>query len=77
MNKARRSQIDELIEKLEAHAMEINDLETDEQDAFDNLPEGFQDGDRGEAMQSAIDALAEAGSSIDEAVEYLKEARGE
>jgi hypothetical protein len=37
-----------------------------EQEAFDNLPESLQNGDRGMAMQSAIEALDNACSALSE-----------
>ena len=61
---------------------ELQDLLDAEQEKFDNMPEGLQNGDNGEKMQAAIDAIGaaiehltsahdavqEALSSIDEAV---------
>ena len=34
-------------------------MRDEEQDAFDNMPESFQNGERGEAMTEAIDKLSE------------------
>ena len=48
----------------------------DEEEAYDNLPESLQFGDRGEAMSEAIDNLESAISGIEEAADYLRDAMG-
>jgi uncharacterized coiled-coil DUF342 family protein len=51
---------DELRGKIDDLKAEIETVRDEEQDKFDNLPENFQDGDRGQRMQAAIDAMDEA-----------------
>ncbi len=77
MNRTRREKIDSLIEQLDVLKSDIESLTDDEQTAYDNLPETIQTGNRGELMMSAIDNLESAVSSVEEAVDYLNEARGE
>lgn len=43
----------------------------EEQTALENLPEAFQEGEKGDTMQEAIDNLSNA---MDEATEYINEA---
>ena len=74
MNKARRKRIEDAQAKLEELKQEIDAILSEEQEAFDNMPESLQDGDRGEAMQEAIDALESAVSSCEEIDEYLTDA---
>lgn len=65
MNAKRRNAIDsvinELIEKFEEIKSEaidqLSEIRDEEQEAYDNLPEAFQDSERGENMQDCIDAL--------------------
>lgn len=45
----------------------IDDLETEERDCFDNLPEGLQMSEKGEAMEMAADNLETARDYIDDA----------
>lgn len=45
----------------------IGDLETEERDCFDNLPEGLQMSEKGEAMEMAADNLETARDYIDDA----------
>ena len=77
MNRTRREKIDSLIEQLDVLKSDIESLTDDEQTAYDNLPETIQTGNRGELMMSAIDNLESAVSSVEEAIDYLNEARGE
>lgn len=64
MNKDRRKRLAEatdLIERaqslLEKAAGIVEEVRDEEQDAFNNMPESLQDGERGQRMQEAIDAL--------------------
>lgn len=74
MNKQRRKSIQEVMTKLEELKEQLDYILSDEQEAFDNLPESLQDSERGNAMSEAIDNLEYAMSSIEEVVEYLEEA---
>jgi len=71
MNKARRTRIDELSVKLEDTRAEIEMLHDEEQEGFNNLPEGIQSSERGELMDSAISSLEQAHSAIEEAMNAL------
>ena len=75
MNKARRNRIADVQSKLEELKQEIDAILSDEQEAYDNMPESLQNGERGEAMQEAIDALESAVSSCEEIDEYLTDAQ--
>ena len=88
MNKARRKAIADLIDRLDtlkAIADEIrSEVETikgAESEAFENLSESFQGSERGQAMEAAayaledaVGAMDEIGSTIDQAVGYLNTA---
>jgi uncharacterized coiled-coil DUF342 family protein len=82
MNKERRNAISNLRAKLDmAGVSEIKDeLEThrdNEQEYYDNMPESFQDGDKGQAAQAAIDALESAIEALDAALESVEDAMRE
>jgi predicted RNase H-like HicB family nuclease len=53
----------------------VETIRDDEQEAYDNLPESMQGGDRGDAMQEAIQNLEEAISSIEEAEGLIEDSR--
>ena len=74
MNNSRRgilASISEAIGELEARLQEVID---EEQDAYDNLPESIQNGERGQRSPEAIDALDQALESLSEARSQIEEA---
>ena len=58
MNKARRREISEVIERLEACKADLDVLRDEEQECFDNLPEALQDAEKGET-DNIIEGLQE------------------
>ena len=75
MNAARRkaitevqSDIQDALGVFEAAKETIENLRDEEQEYLDNMPESFQNGEKGEAAQSAIDALTDAMESLDEII---------
>ena len=76
MNKERRKRLDEIRGKPSELRDMIDTVLSEEQEAFDNLPESFQEGERGEAMQTAMEAMESAMESCQEAEDSLEEAQG-
>ena len=74
MNKDRRSRIAEIVSQLETLKDQIAELQGEEQDAFDNLPEGLQQSDRGQQSENAASYLSDAESSIDDVISSLNDA---
>ena len=74
MKKARRISITIIADSLQALKSDVESIQSVEQDAYDNLPESIQDGERGDRMQEAIDNLDDALNLIDEAVTSLMQA---
>jgi predicted RNase H-like nuclease (RuvC/YqgF family) len=74
VNKSRRDQIAKIKEALEELRGKIEDLQSEEQDAFDAMPESLQQSDRGQASEAAAEALQSAYDSADEAINYLEAA---
>ena len=73
MNKARRKELERAIEMLLAAQSIIDACMDDEQQAFDNLPDGIQYSERGEMMEEYIDNMELAISDIDIAVDDIRE----
>lgn len=71
MNNQRRSKIEKAVAELERIRGILDDLCTEEQESYDNMPENFQMSDRGDESQEAISALEEASASIDDAIDRL------
>lgn len=84
MNKDRRKQLDEalkLLDEADALAQQafeiVEAVRDEEEEAYDNLPESLQQGERGENMQSAICSLEniDLESVFDDARSYIEEAQ--
>lgn len=87
MNNDRRKAIQDIIESLHKDTASQSELVThlttqkdgieslrdEEQDYFDNMPEGFQQGARGDAAQEAIEAFETALSELDDAIALAEE----
>lgn len=72
MNNTRRKQIKMCIDKLEAIKTEIENIKSDEEDYFDNMPENLQGSIRGSDAEEAIEALEEAIDDLDIVIEDLE-----
>lgn len=59
MNKERRKELWEVYTSLDDAMSKIIDIRSDEEDSFDNLPDGLQASKTGELIQAAIDWLNE------------------
>lgn len=73
MNNARRKELRKIITRLEKLNFELQEISSDlgniiteEEEAYDNLPEGIQASERGEQMQEIIDQLYNAQSDLDD-----------
>jgi len=75
MNDQRRKMIDDIGKRLDEVRADIETARDEEQESFDNLPEGIQDSHRGDAMRAAVDNLDYAVTSAEEAIEFLAAAR--
>ena len=75
MNIKRRRQIKKLITQLDDIQQAITELQNEEEEARDNLPESLIDSDRYYSMDEAVNALEYAAGSIEsEVLHYLEEA---
>ena len=67
MNKQRRKQLEKSFGLIDEARDIIEGVMDDEQEAYDNLPENFQNGERGEEMAGYIESLEETVGFLDEA----------
>lgn len=79
MNNDRRKRIKELVGEidsifgqLEALNESLCEIQQEEQDAFDNLPEGLQETERGETIQDMADRLSDIYDTIDSVLSDLE-----
>jgi len=78
MNNKRRKLIAEISKQIEALKSQLEDANTlkdeieevqgEEQEGFDNLPESLQQGEKGQTMEQAAEALGDAVDQLDDAL---------
>jgi hypothetical protein len=80
MNKQRKEKIRQLKARfqdiqteLKQTSGELSSILNEEQDAFDNMPEGLQSSYRGMCSEDAIDSMEEASEKFDEVIELLND----
>lgn len=73
MNKQRRKELEKIGEELALLYERLESVIGEEREGFENLPEGLQNGERGESMTANADQMDEALSSIDEAKTAIEE----
>lgn len=81
MNNARRKEIEEIRAALENAKADLEGFVSnaeqardDEEDAFGNMPESIQQGERGQASEAAAEALSTMCDSLAEAIDALDSA---
>ena len=73
MNKDRRKSIERIVDQINEIKADLTWVRNDEEEAYDNLPEGIQSSERGDSMQEAIEAMDDADGSLQDAVDFLEE----
>ncbi len=67
MNKQRRNRLGKAFDLIAEAEQILEEVKQEEDEARENLPDNFRDGDRGQQMQDAIDM-------IDEVIGYCQDA---
>lgn len=75
MNDKRRKSLDEAINFLDNAKSLIEQIKEEEEETLENLPDNMKEGDKGSAMQEAIDNLDTALGSIEDASSAVDEAK--
>jgi len=73
MNKQRRKALEKALEMLDEAYSVIENVRDEEQEAFDNMPEGLQASERGEQMEEYISILEDATYNIDDIRDQITE----
>ena len=80
MNEARKKEVKAIIRKLMVLRDHLENIKDEEQESFDNLPDGFKESERGRVreaeVEEAVDALDEALDAFDELADQLDEIIG-
>ena len=75
MNKARRKALDEVISKIEDAKELLENLQAEEEEYRDNMPENLQGSERYEAADAAVDNMSSAVDALDEAISSIESAQ--
>lgn len=75
MNKARRKALDEVISKIEEAKELLENLQAEEKEYRDNMPENLQGSERYEAADAAVDNMSSAVDALDEAISSIESAQ--
>lgn len=73
MNKQRRKAIASILEELSATREKLITISEEENDYFDNMPEGIRFSKKGDAVEEYIGLLEDTITLIEEAEETLEE----
>lgn len=73
MNNERRKQLKSWVEKAKILKLQLEKIESEEEEAFDNMPEGLQSTINGMNSEEAIDKLNEAIECVEEAIDCVDE----
>ena len=76
MNRTRRAQLDKIRIVLEYQKAEREAVSDDESAALDNMPDSIRDSAAGEAMEAALELMAEAADDMAHTLDTIREAAG-
>lgn len=73
MNKQRRKRLTEAFNKIAEVMGILEEVKSEEEESYENLPDNFRDGERGEEMQNYIEMLEEANNYLDDANSVIEQ----
>lgn len=73
MNKSRRKELGEIIDKLIEIKERLEIIAEEERDAYDNLPENLLYSERGEAMSENADDIERASDDVEDIIDNINE----
>ena len=73
MNRERRKRLQEAFDKIAEVQEILSEVRDEEQEAYENLPENFRYGERGEEMQGYIEMIDEADGYFDDAKSVVEQ----
>jgi len=75
MNQKQKKELDEIFSKLEEIEERLSAMRDEEEEKYENLSEGLQQSEKGQAIESAKNALDEACTHISDCKNSVEEAR--
>ncbi|HFV9293932.1 TPA: hypothetical protein ACIAIE_003788 [Serratia fonticola] len=74
MNADRRKRLSEFFVEIEIIKGKVEDVRDEEQEAFDSMPEGLQQSERGQKLEMAISCIEEIIDGLEQACDQINEA---
>lgn len=74
MNKQRRRELQNIIDELNILRSKLEDIQNEEEEYRDNIPENMQSSEKYEIAEAACDSMSEAIDSIEEAINDIESA---
>lgn len=71
MNKSRRKRLEDVVDLLSRANEILTEVRDEEYDAYDNLPEGLQESEKGETLYENYETLDSQADAIDEAIDEI------
>lgn len=71
MNKARREEIKKVVDYIESAYMILDEIKDEEEEAFNNLPDGIAESERGEMMEENVDTMDDCINNLWDIVDVL------
>lgn len=68
---AMRGDVSHALELLRQTLEQVEELEAEQREAFENMPEGLQQSDRGQASEARADALQELFDTFESAIDEI------
>ena len=76
MNKSRRKELDKAIDLLYDALMIVENVRSEEQDSFDNLPDSLQTSETGETLEDNANRLDDVYSFVEDQMNELEDIKG-
>ena len=73
MNNERRKSLKMVVCAIDDIVNDLTDIRNEEQDAYDNLPEGLQESERGEQIWENVDAIDSIIADLENAADEIDE----
>ncbi|MCD8362810.1 MAG: hypothetical protein LUC98_07615 [Lachnospiraceae bacterium] len=73
MNKQRRDRLGKVFDQITEGMDVVDAVRREEEESYDNLPDSFRDGERGEEMQNYMEMLEEVSNYLDDARSVLEQ----
>lgn len=74
MNNQRRKELKDIVAQLETLKNELETIQKQEEEAFENLPENLQLSMQGELMQEKAENISDSVFSLEECIDNIMEA---